>query len=621
MGIAFDISRSVTSDSHGALAGSGVPADAYAFMVNPEVPSACDDMPDPSDIEAFDEYWGAEVTPGDMTTSRLIPSDRSRWNLMLQSKKAHYTCVQAPQTGDEGFLNTATHGMTEIQAERWNNQWYLVDTARAPQPLNSILSSINTALKEFKDRKVAGDEIGFFGFDESILPSRASLVDTWDGSNGDTYTVGLINPAKQGVQIEKLIDATEIGTSIDTRLQNMFLIPRGIGGRVEVGETYPTNRLTLSTGTYFRRAYQTAMMMMAYGQERLGLDQQVPATCDPNNTWPKPPQIIQKSENTLYFITDLKNTCSSVNTTEYCGCPGASCTTTYDGSTVSCIGLPHRHGHSYRGWQQNLCGTSTWSFGPFECFTGSINPYGYADEKHTWISIFEAMIFTPAQFTAFPMIDVSLVLTRSHQITGSYQSFNHKLYRDDLNGVSSSPRCATTKTTKKLQSTKIQDIFAKYPTSEMTVALPHWDDNPAGFAFHKSDSDWGFNSYRLGRGAGQELNGLRRPCTPPAGMSEAQCKAGALMDLIDSEICAKASCLAGSSTFCSVYAAAENTRLGELVGPGNHTYSNYPTYGTTPAGKTLHLFCDPYCRSKEEQLQNLVLESLKSNPYTLVESR
>jgi hypothetical protein len=228
----IDMSRSVTSDSHAFV---GAQRDTYALFRNPEAESLtpgsqiCNGAngaePEGDDYTAWTETF---VTSQGNVRPQLALADHQTFNWMSTNqpaKIAQYDCMTVPATGDEGNADG-------IAATDWETQVYLTDQGRTPQPLQSILQGIHVALRRFQERAVRGDMVAVLGFDDSILPSRATLSEPYSGI-GDSFRVGLVRPDSQ--EFSNMLNAVDVpygtnaGRPLRERLQFKFMIPRLYG--------------------------------------------------------------------------------------------------------------------------------------------------------------------------------------------------------------------------------------------------------------------------------------------------------------------------------------------------------------------------------------------------------
>ena len=106
----------------------------------------------------------------------------------------------------------------------WTDQTYLVDSVNQPEPLNSILRGIHTALEEFETRSVRGDEVGVVAFDDNILASRSTSKTV-----GGVEYAAMVPPQLSDPEFRAMYEATDVdGMGLQDKNLPEVLTPKRI---------------------------------------------------------------------------------------------------------------------------------------------------------------------------------------------------------------------------------------------------------------------------------------------------------------------------------------------------------------------------------------------------------
>jgi len=223
--VAFDLSSSVTRDTHLNVDSSQGRSSEYAFYIDPRET----ELTNPANPES------ARVPPsciGNSWQNDLISSQQSTWDAMLEAP----TGGNGPQ---EHYRNDYRCLQISVEEEDGTaDEYFAIETQGAPdvEPLNSIIEGTNFLLQSFADRRVVGDRVGAFGFDFNVLPQRRLPREPI----GDLL---LAEPIAEEQEFQDFLNATDTSIPItDDRRKDKFLFPRALvgtpgGGRRRVAYT------------------------------------------------------------------------------------------------------------------------------------------------------------------------------------------------------------------------------------------------------------------------------------------------------------------------------------------------------------------------------------------------
>jgi hypothetical protein len=142
----------------------------------------------------------------------------------LMRYKSDYQC----KTVDVSYFDFGSG--TDFQKQ----QSFALDIVSDAQPLNGILSGINTMLREFELRGVTGDRVGVMGFDDGLLDQRRLPKPVRD-SSGQLDNEPLIIPDSSDAEFSEFLDATDVSIPVDDPVRyTKFLFPRYYSDRLNV---------------------------------------------------------------------------------------------------------------------------------------------------------------------------------------------------------------------------------------------------------------------------------------------------------------------------------------------------------------------------------------------------
>jgi len=232
--VSFDLSASVTRSSHFSANRADGRKSEYAFYVDPSNFPAGQDpcvagMPEQLLQTEHQITWNGMLTD-DQDTSGVHGA--------LEHYQGDYSCVDIDITID---------GNTD-------KEYFLIETGGNPQaePLDSILRATNTLLNEFVNRRVVGDKVGAFGFDQQVLAQRRLALEISD-PNGTIIT--LVEPIQGEADFESFRAATNIDVTPFAARKDSFLFPRVFTG-------LPTDNTRQIATTNLQTALGTSLQML-----------------------------------------------------------------------------------------------------------------------------------------------------------------------------------------------------------------------------------------------------------------------------------------------------------------------------------------------------------------------